>query len=152
MSEHQKEVRLATAALQAALAGKWERASRYLVRISEECGGDGLYLALIAWADTFIAHATDGDLTGKVGGISFIQTTTGQLDQPGSEYVPAEVQWAGRLIRARAALDETAWQAILDELPDDGYRRGAYVQAALQCVALTINGLPRGYARMGRPS
>jgi hypothetical protein len=150
VSEHSKPVRLAGAAYHAALAGKWDAAGRSLQRISDECGGEGLSVALRAWCDTYADHATDGEPGRPTVNINFIRTDTGQLDDQDSERVPPEHRWAGKLIRARAALDQEEWRKLIDELPRDGAEIGTYVFAVLRGVALTINGLPRGYARMGR--
>ncbi|HEX6681524.1 MAG TPA: hypothetical protein VF062_01930 [Candidatus Limnocylindrales bacterium] len=149
-AEHSKPIRLARTALDAAMAGRWDAAQRALQRIGEECGDDGLGSAVLALCDTLIAHATDGDVGAKSARISFMNGDTGQLDQPGSDQVPAEVQWAARLIGARAAMDEDRFVAVLDELPRDGLAIGRHVWSLLQVVAWTVNGLPRGYTRMGR--
>jgi hypothetical protein len=47
-------------------------------------------------------------------------------------------------------MDEQEWQQLIGDLPVDGFELARYVCAVVECVALTINGLPRGYARMGR--
>ena len=151
MSEHRKEVRLAREAYRAALAGKWESVGRHLRRLNDECGGTGINTGLIAWCDTYIDHATDGEMVPTKSRPAFITVETGELGYQGSPDVPASVQWAGRLLVARAAMDETTWRALIDELPaDNGWEVGSYVTAVLECVALTVNSLPRGFARMGR--
>lgn len=150
MSEHGKPFRLATTAYQAALAGRSQAAVDAIQRINDECGGEGLNEALMAWCDTYMHHATDGQDMPNVGRVNFMRTDTGQLDGPGSDRVPAEIQWAGRMIAARVALDLEAWTAALDELPDDGKVIGDHVFAVLHTVSTTVNGLPRGFAIMGR--
>lgn len=147
---HSKPARLAHAALSAALADKWATATRAIQRINDECGGDGLSIALRAWCDTYVDHSTDGTMNPNVGGVNLIRTETGQLDRIGSDRVPARVQWAARLVHARAAMDQEAWLSCIAELPDDGHVIGSYVGAVLEAVAISINGLPRGYAGMGR--
>lgn len=148
--EHSKPVRLATAAFQAGLAGKWDAAQRALQRLSDECGAEGLCDGLIAMCDTLADHASDGDLKPRTVRVTFWHGGTGRLDQPGSDQVPAEVQWAGRLIAARAEMDEDKFRAVLDELPHDGAAVGRHVWSLLQLVVWQVNTLPRGYARMGR--
>jgi hypothetical protein len=150
VSEHSKPVRLAATAYHAALAGRWQAAADAVVRISDECGGEGLSVALRAWCDTYADHSTGGQPGVPTVNINFIRTDTGQLDDQRSERVPPEIRWAGELLRARAALDQERWSELLAELPDDGEAIGDHVFAVLKGVALTINGLPRGYARMGR--
>lgn len=152
MAEHSKPVRLASAAFQAALADKTERAARLVKRISDECGGEGIYVALMAWIDTYADHATDGQPTQSSPRMAFIQESTGQLDRADSDRLPAEIRWAGLLIAARCGLDEPRFKALIDEMPRDGFGIGEHVMAVLLTIARTINGLPRGFARMGRPS
>lgn len=146
---HSKPVRLAAAALDAALAQQWPRAERALQRLNAECDRHGLATALIGWCDTLIVHTTGGDTDpGKVR-MSAWNVDTGAL---GGEVRPT-VRWAMELIQARASMDIDAFQAKLDELNaiTDGFERGRYAVELLQSVALTINSLPRGYGRMGRP-
>ncbi|HEV2927568.1 MAG TPA: hypothetical protein VGW74_02665 [Propionibacteriaceae bacterium] len=149
-TEHRKPIRLAANAFHAALAQKWDAAQRALQRINDECGPEGLADALIALCDTLAAHATGGDTPSQRVRISFMDGNTGRLDEPGSPQVPAEVQWAGRLIAARAEMDEDKFRAVLNELPHDGAAVGRHVWSLLQLVAWQVNGLPRGYARMGQ--
>lgn len=148
---HAKVVRLAHAAYQAALEMKWAKAVRYIQRIGDECGGEGVTTALVAWCDAYLDHAVDGvPEAAVVGNVAFIQGETGQLDKAGSERVPDEIQWAGRAVKARAELDHEAWLRALDEIPTDERQVGVYVLALLRVVATSVNGLPRGFARMGR--
>lgn len=147
-ASHSKPVRLAAAALDAALAEKWPRAERALQRLNAECDSHGLATALIAWCDTLIDHTTGGQLEFQKTRIAAWNTDTGAV---GGEVRPT-VRWAMDLIQARAAGDLDAFQAKLDELNaiPDGFERGRYAVELLQSVALTINSLPRGYAEMGR--
>jgi hypothetical protein len=149
---HSKPVRLAAAAFQAALADKVDTASNCIQRINDECGGEGTYVALMAWIDAYADHATDGQPARGKSRIAFIREDTGQLDREDSDRVPAEIHWAGRLIAARASLDETRFNDLIKEMPTDGAEIGQYVGAVLLTITRTINGLPRGFARMGRPS
>lgn len=146
---HSKPARLAAAALAAAQADKTNTAAGYIKRISDECGGEGLEVALRTWCDATVDHATDGDRAAGRPNISFVNAKTGELDNAASDRVPPSIRWAGRLIAARAALDLDAYRALLDELPEDGAEIGTYFLAVVNVVATTINGLPRGYARMG---
>ena len=143
-----KEYRLGNAAFQAALAGRWTAASRYVVRLSDECGGSGLHLALVAWCDTFLDHACDGPPPPDrfANPPAYIRTDTGQLDASGSARVPERIQWAGRLIQARANDDEAGWVALIRDMPNDGHEIGRYVSAVLEVTTRSINGLPRGFA------
>ncbi|GAA0738539.1 hypothetical protein Drose_04460 [Dactylosporangium roseum] len=148
--QHSKAVRLATNAYHAALARDWHKAERVLKRLNEECTGEGLFTALKAWCDTFINHASDGGEVGRFRMVGW-NVDTGAVNE--SE-VRASVAWSRRLIAARAAMDLEAFNTVLQELNDipDGFERGRYVAELLECVALTVNSLPRGYGRMGASS
>ncbi|WP_036374370.1 hypothetical protein [Micromonospora sp. ATCC 39149] len=147
-TNHSKPVRLAGAALTAAVENDWRRASDAVERLNRECPGAGLMTALIAWCDTFAAHANGGAAPtfGKVR-LKPWAVGTGSTEQE----VPARTRWAIDLIQARAEGDEAAFNAVVQQLNDisDGYQRGNYVSALLESIALTIRSLPRGYARMG---
>lgn len=149
MAEHSKPVRLAAAAYHAALANDQHKAVRYLQRISDECGGGGLNIALRAWIDAYADHATDGKPVASKARVAYIQESTGQLDREDSDRLPPEIRWAGQLIAARCALDQDRFTQLIEEMPDDGAEIGDYVIAVLLTVARTVNGLPRGFARMG---
>jgi hypothetical protein len=150
--EHSKPIRLAAAAFRAAQADKSDSAARLVKRISDECGGEGIFVALMAWIDTYADHATDGAPTRSTPRMAFIQESTGQLDRDDSDRLPADIRWAGMLIAARCGLDEPRFKALINEMPRDGADIGQYVMAVLLTVARTVNGLPRGFARMGRAS
>ena len=152
MSAHSKPIRLASAAMQAALASKHDSAVSYLQRINDECGGQGLYVALMAWCDAYADHATGGAPTPARVNMSFIREDTGQLDDENSDRLPPEIRWAGQIVAARAALDQDRFDELITKMPDDGAGRGDYMGAVLLTIANTINGLPRGFARMGRTS
>lgn len=143
--QYSKPVRLAGAALHAGLANKWETAARYVERISVECGEEGLGTALMAWCDAYVDHSTGGNPATLRVHMAHMEVESGRLDGD----VPDKVLWAGRLVAARAEMDEARFTAVLGELPYDGYEVGRYVLALVESVATTINALPRGYARMG---
>lgn len=152
MSDEQygKAIRLATNAYHAALASDWRKAERALARLNEECAGEGLFTALKAWCDTFIDHATGGDDVGKFRMVGW-NVDTGAIDEA---QVRPSVTWSQRLIAARASMDLDAFNGVVQELNDitDGFERGRYVGELLQCIALTVNSMPRGYGQMGRAS
>ena len=148
--EHSKPIRLASVAWHAALDRKWQRAADAIKRISDECGGEGLATALMAWSDAYTEHATEGRDHRVMPRINFINGQTGQLDDQESDRIPARIRWAGQLIAARAGMDEPRFSALLEELPEDGLEIGRYVLAVLEMTSESVNGLPRGFARMGR--
>jgi hypothetical protein len=147
---HSKPVRLAATAFHAGLAGKWNIAQRAVQRIADECGGEGIGDALLAWCDTLTAHARGGtNVLPTPIRVQFWNGDTGQLDGPDSERVPAATRWAGRLIAARAAMDLDTFRATLNTLPEDQADSSRYVWAVLQVTVWQVRGLPRGYTRMG---
>lgn len=150
IAAHSKPVRLAAAALHAAIEGNWQRATRAVERLNAECPGPGLYTALLAWCDTFAAHAHGG--TPEFGRVRLVPWNAASGALGGD--VPPGAQWAIELIQARAAGDLDAFSALIKRLNDipDGYERGRYVSDLLVSIAGTISGLPRGYARMGQGS
>jgi hypothetical protein len=149
MAEHSKPVRLASAAFRAALAYKTDSALAYVQRISDECGGEGLYVAMMAWIDAYADHATDGQPTRSKARMGYIEADTGQFDRDDSDNLPDEIRWAGQLVIARTTLDRERFDALIKEMPTDAGQIGVYVFSVLEGVTRTINGLPRGFARMG---
>src|SRR4051812_1711654 len=115
--EHSKPVRLASLALHHALAEDWPKVGRAMQRLSDECGGEGIDLALCAWVDTYVEHARDGDMmTPSRGRMVSINAATGSTSQ---DDMPPEISWAMRLVQARASLDHDAYSACIDKLPSD---------------------------------
>lgn len=146
-TEHRKPVRLAGAALSAAIDTDWPKASRAVQRLHDECAGDGLWTALIGWCDTWAEYAYGGPPEyGKVR-IASWNVQTGGI----GEQLPERVKWAHRLIQARTADDQDGFSALVQQFIDirDGFERGRYISALLESIALTMRSLPRGYARMG---
>lgn len=146
--EYKKPIRLAHAVLQAAVEQDLRKAERLMARLNEECPRDGLGLALVAWCDAIAEHAEGGTPEfGKVRVLDIDQDTGARL----TERTPQQ-RWANRLVAARAAGDEAAFRALLDDLNtiEDGFERGKYAATLIQAAAGTIRLFPRGYARMGR--
>lgn len=146
--EHSKPVRLAGAVLQAAVEQDWRKVERYMQRLNEECDGEGLATALIAWCDALAEHANDGmPEFGCVRVLNINQETGARLTE-----LSPEQQWVERLMIARQSGDKAAFVALLDELNAvaDGFDRGKYAATLIQGVAGTIRSLPRGYAKAFR--
>lgn len=136
-----------------ALKRKYEDASRTVEQIYKMGGATGLQIALLLWADTYIDHAVDGaDGNAPIvaSDMAFVRTGPGQAETLGPQppdWVPEEFRWAGQLFAARAAMDRTQWNELVASVPSGD--EGKYVFAVLNALASTVNGLPRGYARMG---
>lgn len=145
---HSKPIRLAHAALFAGIDNQWSKASRYIQRINDECGPDSLPYALMTWCDAIAEHAMDGFPADRKIRVKGMEYETGAI----VDEVPARIRWAQDVVKARGEMDEAAFTAAVDELGqiDDAKERGSYVGAVLEAAALSIRGLPRGYAVMGR--
>lgn len=149
---HSKPVRLAGAALQAAMVRKPDLAARYMQRVTAECGPDGVDIALTAWCDTYVDHALDGvpdDESARTrlrGRFGFVEGNSGRVDGADSDRVPADVRWAAQVIDARATLNEARWRQLLQGVPDDDATRGRYVLTLVTVIADSINAFPRGFA------
>ncbi|MDP8971165.1 MAG: hypothetical protein M3N52_11870 [Actinomycetota bacterium] len=148
---HAKALRLGGAVLHHQMGRRTDKARYYLQRLSDECGPAGIHLALLGWCDTLAAHAYGSSAPPRIGaGISLMRADTGQLDTADSQRVPPKFRWAARLIEARAAMDEGRYNALIEELPGDRAEVAEYVFAVASMAAWTINGLPKGYGRMGQ--
>jgi hypothetical protein len=146
-----KSVRLAAEALRAAQADDWEAVRAAVQRIGDECGSEGLSVALLAWCDTYIDHATDGKPeVVKAPQVAHMDVETGRLERDGDADLREDRRWAGRMLSARALMDHDAWVAAVQDMPLDGAEIGRYFTTLLSGVAGSINGFPRGYALMGR--
>lgn len=131
---------LASAAMTAYMGGAWKTAEKAVQRIGDECGPDGVELAMRGWIDT---------MAGRLGyrhGPQAVAITFRGLDDggPGGDAVSAdaverrEVVWAGRLMAARVAMDQDTYVALLNALPHDPAVVGAHVAAVLEMCSLTM--------------
>lgn len=132
---------LASAAMTAYMGDAEETAVKAVQRIGDECGPEGVELAMRGWIDT---------MAGRLGyqpGAQAVAIKFCGLDddgEPDGSAVTAdaverrEVVWAGRLMAARVALDQGAYIALLDALPDDPSEVGRHVAAVLEMCSLTM--------------
>lgn len=148
-TDEETAYRLAGVAFRAALEKDSAGALVAVMDLNAECAGRGIFLALMFWCDAFADHAADGGEYRGPGRVGFIEESTGRMSTTGEGLSP-DVVWAGKLIGARASMNREAYLALLDELPADGMVVAQYVMTVLMSVAATINGLPRGFALMGR--
>lgn len=127
----------ATAALHAAMADDWKAASGALQTLSDECGGAGVGDAMRAWCDTLIGR-THGDLQDSGSGVRLVFKNADSGEMGGADDVPAPTRWAGRLIAARAAMDQPTWQALLEAIPPGNDAVSEYVGALLQTIVVNL--------------
>lgn len=134
-------------ALGLGLCGRWDDAFNAVQAMVDAIGPRAVAIASATWSDRYIEHAIDAPHSHpiSIGEIHHIEASTGALDAD----VPYGVAWSARVIAARAAFDVIAFAAVLGE-PDDGADLGDCIGWLLQTVAWTINGLPRGFAYMGK--
>jgi hypothetical protein len=139
-AEYAKPIKLAKKALILAIEERSKDALQMVERIAGEHGGHGVSVAMITWCELFIDHAAGG-ATRRAGlKIEFVNG-----DDP-----PVELVWAERMILARLAMNQPEWDETMEEVPtDDPFGTGRHVIALLDTVAVTMQGLPRGYAWMG---
>ncbi|WP_433225448.1 hypothetical protein [Actinomadura formosensis] len=132
---------LASAAMVAYMGDAEDTAVKAVQRIGDECGPEGVELAMRGWIDTM------ADRLGiKPGGRAVAIKFQGLADdgEPDASAVFAdaverpEVVWAGRLMAARVAMDQDTYLALLDALPDDPAEVGAHVGAVLEMCSLTM--------------
>lgn len=137
----------ANEALRLGICGQMDEAFDLVQTMADEIGPRAVAVAAATWCDRYIEHSIDGahDKPIEIGTMRYVNASTGAM---GGE-VPFGVGWSGRVIAARAALDPMAFALALDE-PIDGNELGECIGWLLQTVASTINGLPRGFATMGK--
>ena len=97
-------------------------------------GPDVINPVMMAWIDTVIG--AQGIPYGQPGALAFLDTDGGPWTENADDVRPA-VAWAGRLINARIACDEDSYRALIGAVPAG--RDGEYINALLDCCALSIN-------------
>ena len=117
----------------------WSAASASVETIYDDYGGPGVYGAIITWIDHAletmrIPRDPETDLS-----VHTINEETLELDGP----LPANLEWATRLIRARATDSQGAFDHTLMELRgQDPAETGSYVMAVLN-FAVDVCATPR---------
>lgn len=125
----------AARALNAAMREEWEIASAIVRRMNTECGSEGTMIAVVGWCDSLTVRLGLDKAEGTLA-LGFVNPDTGAMTTAAG--VAPRIQWAGQLIMARARLDKSMFDALIDALPDDPKVVGAYVGAVLECVAMTL--------------
>lgn len=137
---------LATQALHAAMREDWDAVKQSFADISTD--GKAVTFALMAWCDTTIKAGADlagrempdsGPAAGRVAETvrpAWIIAETGRITLDADE-MPPTARWAGRLVAARAAMDDVQFAVLVGTLPGDGFERGQYALALLRgCAGL----------------
>lgn len=133
---------LARQAVEAAMGEDWDAASSVTQAISDDAGGHGTALALLAWCDWLIisqnrARGQADDGAAELARPVWMNPATGQIVKNADD-VPPSVAWAGQLVAARAVKDMASFNALLSAMPADGKARGQYAGALLQACAIEM--------------
>lgn len=146
-SRRERGIQLAAEALRAAMRQDTERAKNAVKTLSDELGGEGVTLAIVAWSDTLVdqCRKASGTKEGAPFRLAWQEAETGDISVTGNDLSP-ETRWAGQVITARAALDRAGFNALMRNLPDDGWAVGGYVSALLSSVAMTLRQMTAGAA------
>jgi hypothetical protein len=139
---------LAAKALRVALDGDWDDVFPIIQSISNRYGGSGLYVMLCAWCDLYLIHAYGGPVPPDMGGVVRLMGPEAPCGHPecGDGDMPHEALWMARVIEARAALDQ---QAFDKQLIDARFveRRNEYVTCLFRSIVETMARMPAGFAR-----
>lgn len=136
-------VRAAHEVLRAVMANDPGTAQRTLYEGAHSRDG-AVYTMCIAWCDAYVQHALDGaGEPVRVGGIVMIGEDGKQVDEPGPEF-----QWVGKLLEARSVLDDTGFNALFEQTPEEHFAQ--YVWTLASSVGQTMGTLPRGWAVLGQ--
>jgi hypothetical protein len=125
---------LATTALHSAMKEDWQAASKAVQALNDLDDGS-LGSAILAWCDTCLSAQGITMDDGRPVTVKWQAEGQGPL-QSADEVSPA-VRWSGQIINARAAGDESLFQALIQAIPE-GLEFGRYVGTLLQCIALTL--------------
>lgn len=131
--ERERALKIASVALNRAMAGDMEDAASYIGRLN---GSDGLLVAIVGWIDTYIATVYPEAKPGQRIAVRWLNVPTGQIET--ADEVSVSMRWAGRLISMRAADDEDGFYAVLQSLPE-GAALGDGIMALLHIVATGIS-------------
>jgi hypothetical protein len=146
--EENRVLNLANQAVRAAMREDWDLATSAMQLISDESGGHGTLLALVAWCDWLIisqnrARGRPDHEAAELARPVWVQPRTGRIvtDAGG---VPPAVAWAGQLVAARAAMDMPSFNALLSAMPADSQGRGKYAGALLEACAIEMRAMQGG--------
>jgi hypothetical protein len=116
--DRSRVIDLARTGLHAAIAGHRPKAAKVVQQISDEFGGDGVVVAIMAWLDTMLTNVPGMERHpgGKVNMV-FREEKSGAVSR-GIGQVPAGVAWASQMLSARATDDHDAFVKLVDELDD----------------------------------
>ena len=131
---------LATRALNEAVREDWPAVRKTFAEISAD--GRAVTFALMAWCDWTIAaqcKILGRPMPGpgepaEVARPGWWNAETGKITLD-ADAVPPAARWAGRLVAARAALDEVQWKVLVGTMPGDGFKRGEFAAALLMGCA-----------------
>lgn len=130
----------AAAALRAAVAQDWEIAAASVRKVNGEFPHQAPNV-LLSWIDTLIRHI-DPDAVRNPRPIRLMFSAGGTGPATGADQVRPAVAWSGRLIAARAAMDEEQFRALLNAAPRDTRGAARWMGELLGVVAMCLRADP----------
>lgn len=132
---HPVVVKLASRALMAAQRGDLELAADYVRSATLR---HGLLTCVVGWCDTFINIAYPQHKRGEPMRLAWIADDGTDVINWDVGAVRPTVAWAGRVIAARAAMDQEQFNALM-AMPAEGAELGAHIVELLSMVAIGLN-------------
>jgi hypothetical protein len=126
---------LASKILQGAVAEDWPKVQSGIKKFVRDHGTNQVPYLLRAMIDTLLTRSQAYSEPGRLDRLVFQEKDTGQLS--GVDEVPPATRWAGRLIMARAAMDQDQWVALMRSV-GNSQEWSACCDAVIQLVALNL--------------
>lgn len=136
---HAVVIRLAAQALMAAQLDDLELAADY---VKSAAMRGGLLTCVAGWCDTLIAIAHPHYKRGQPMRLAWIADDGKDVINWDVDTVRPTAAWAGRVIAARAAMDEAQFLALMSA-PAEGADLGAHIVELLSMVAISLNNVAK---------
>ncbi|GGM76040.1 hypothetical protein GCM10012275_53430 [Longimycelium tulufanense] len=126
---------LAAQALVATRDERWTDARAAVQRIADQFGANVIPDLLLAWIDTTLTHTGIVPQRDRTFRLAFVEAATGRVSTA-EDMGPAQ-RWAGRLLAARVADDETQFRVLLNSV-SSAAQWSAHVAAVLNLCGTTL--------------
>jgi len=126
---------LASKILQGAVNEDWPTVRSAIKKFARDHGSTQVPLLLRAMIDTLLTRSGAYSDPDKPTRLIFQERDTGTLST--ADEVPPATRWAGRLLMARAAMDQDQWTALMRSVSSD-QEWSACCDAVIQLVALNL--------------
>lgn len=133
-----------TRALHAAMRGDLVEAMQVVMELDAFGATEGpnmVLQAMLAWIDTLLGHLGRGLPPTRHLHIVFLDSATAQMH--GADQAPPEALWAARVIQARHADNEAAFNQAIQDMPADGHGIAAHICAVLTACAWGLNNIDK---------